>query len=383
MKTNEIYKIYGIDYKENTVCLLKESNLKGEILEKCKFRPKEDIRIGIKPNLVTPTPADYGATTHPEVVEGIIEYLKGNGFDNITIMEGSWIGDKTEVAFDVCGYNSLAAKYNAKIVDAQKDGYHEVVDGNEKILVCNCLDSVDFMINVPVLKGHCQTKITCAIKNMKGLIPNKEKRSFHSRGLHNPIGHLAHIAKQDFIVIDHICGDLDFEEGGNPVVKNCIMTAKDPVLVDSYVCKLLGYKVSDVPYVKLAGDLGVGSTDIENADIFVIGKNTEDSFENILKQKIINDESFDKRSRVLDVAYAVEDVDSCSACYASLIPALDRLKEEGLLEKLKDKIAIGQGHRGKTGKIGVGNCTSEFDFCIKGCPPHEDDVYKALKEYIC
>ena len=43
----------------------------------------------------------------------------------------------------------------------------------------------------------------------------------------------------------------------------------------------------------------------------------------------------------MEVADAVEEVESCSACYGYLIPALDRLKEEGVLEKLDTKICIG------------------------------------------
>ena len=69
-------------------------------------------------------------------------------------------------------------------------------------------------------------------------------------GLHKPIAHLNTGIHQDFIVVDNICGDLDFEDGGNPVVMNRIWTAMDPVLVDAYVCQQLHYKVSDVPYVK-------------------------------------------------------------------------------------------------------------------------------------
>lgn len=55
---------------------------------------------------------------------------------------------------------------------------------------------------------------------MKGLIPNTEKRRFHALGLHKPIAHLNMGIHQDFIVVDNICGDLDFEDGGNPVVMN-------------------------------------------------------------------------------------------------------------------------------------------------------------------
>ncbi|MDY3249023.1 MAG: iron-sulfur cluster-binding protein, partial [Candidatus Choladocola sp.] len=65
-----------------------------------------------------------------------------------------------------------------------------------------------------------------------------------------------------------------------------------------------------------------------------------------------------------------------------LIPALDRLRAEGLFEQLDTKICIGQGYRGKTGRLGVGQCTSAFDFCIRGCPPVEEQIYEGLKRYL-
>ena len=77
-------------------------------------------------------------------------------------------------------------------------------------------------------------------------------------GLHKPIAHLNAGIRQDFIVVDNICGDWDFEDGGNPVVMNRIMAAADPVLCDAYVCHLMGYAASEVPYIELAQALGVG-----------------------------------------------------------------------------------------------------------------------------
>ena len=61
--------------------------------------------------------------------------------------------------------------------------------------------------------------------------------------------------------------------------------------------------------------------------------------------------------------------------------ALDRLRKEGLLEQLGEKICIGQGYRGKHGKLGVGNCTPGLILC-EGCPPTETEIYEALKRYI-
>ena len=92
-------------------------------------------------------------------------------------------------------------------------------------------------------------------------------------------------------------------------------------------------------------------------------------------------EQLPKSRKVVELADAVEEVESCSACYGYLIPALDMLKQEGLLEKLHEKIHIGQGFRGKTGELGIGHCTRNFRHHLEGCPPVETEVYKFLKDY--
>ena len=44
--------------------------------------------------------------------------------------------------------------------------------------------------------------------------------------------------------------------------------------------------------------------------------------------------------------------------------------------------AIGQGHRGHTGRLGVGQCTINYDCCVEGCPPSEKMIYEELKAYM-
>ena len=60
---------------------------------------------------------------------------------------------------------------------------------------------------------------------------------------------------------------------------------------------------------------------------------------------------------------------ACSACYGSLIYALNKLENEYGRLNLPDRICIGQGYRGKTGELGVGNCTCKFAQTVGGCPP--------------
>ena len=75
----------------------------------------------------------------------------------------------------------------------------------------------------------------------------------------------------------------------------------------------------------------------------------------------------------------VSDVDSCSACYAALLPALLRLEEEGVDLAFESAIAIGQGYRGTCGKIGIGTCTRLFEASLPGCPPDSEEVYTFLR----
>ena len=65
MNKNEIYIKSGTNYKEMTKELLAQCGLASVISDK-------KMQIGIKPNLVSPSEASWGATTHPEIVAGII-----------------------------------------------------------------------------------------------------------------------------------------------------------------------------------------------------------------------------------------------------------------------------------------------------------------------
>ena len=363
MNKNDIIITYGSDPAE----------MAKEILAAAKIEEligSTDRRIGLKPNLVVANPASTGATTHPEILEGIIKYLQERGYKNITIMEGSWVGDRTASAFSRCGFNDIARRYKVHIVDLQHDTYREYDCKGLKINICDEAMDVDFMINLPVLKGHCQTNMTCALKNNKGVIPNSEKRRFHSLGLDKPIAHLNTVAKNDFILVDGICGDLDFEEGGNPVPMNRMMGCVDPVLCDAYVCDLMGYELREVPYIQMAERLGVGCADTAKANVIE------------LNQPDDNLKSLRSGRAVTRLAKHTQPKDACSACYGSLIHALKRLDDKGYLRQLDTPICIGQGYKGQDGEVGVGQCCCGFDKFVKGCPPKAIDIYNFIYDEI-
>ncbi|MDR0223409.1 MAG: DUF362 domain-containing protein [Oscillospiraceae bacterium] len=323
---------------------------------------KPGARVSVKPNMVLARPPSEGATTHPEIVEGIIIFLREKGVFDIEIIESAWVGDDTKRVYRVCGFDKLSEKYGARLYDLKDDKIRKVKAGNYTFEICEKALETDFLINVPVLKAHCQTRMTCCLKNLKGCISDREKRNFHAMGLHRPIAYLNAVIKTSFCVIDGICGDLTFEEGGNPVARNMIICGQDPVLLDSYCAGLLGFDAADIDYIGIASDLGVGR--LYGSETPVIELNAD------------NKPSAPEPSGLARRLSAHIDGDkACSACYSALISALNRAgRYRG------GKICVGQGFRGKSGKLGCGDCASGFENYVKGCPPSAAEIAKWLTD---
>ena len=360
MTSNQIVILHGTHYQEMAVELCTKIDLASDI-------GARTTRIGIKPNLVLDASADSGATTHPELVAGVLDYLHACGFTNICVLEGAWVGASTAAAYRASGIGQVCQVRGVPYYDLQKDSSTTVDAHGIPIKVCDRIQEIDYLINMPVMKGHCQTRVTCALKNAKGLIPNSEKRRFHTLGLHRPIAHLNTVVPEGLVLVDNICGDLDFEEGGNPVAMDRIFCCKDPVLCDAYVCECLGYQVDDVPYIRMAEQLGVGCADTGSAEIISLNQGTGQS-----KQKMTR--------RIQALAAYVAPKDACSACYGALLYALDRLDASGGLRGKKEKISIGQGYKDQPGILGVGTCTRHFACNLAGCPPKTDEIIRFLEE---
>ncbi len=355
----KIYITAGTQIRQMTHDLLVRADLASLI-------GNRHAKIGVKPNLVVAKPADSGATTHPEIIAGILDYLQENGFDNLEVLEGSWVGDRTGVAVRTSGILQVCQDHDVPFYDLQKDSSTKVRMNGYELNICNRALALDWLINVPVMKGHCQTNMTCALKNHKGLIPNSEKRRFHSLGLMDPIAHLGAYFKNEYVVVDNICGDLDFEEGGNPVVMDRVFCGDDPVMIDAFVCKQMGFRLSDVPYVAKAARLRGSSTDLDDVEV-----------------EVVNDAAVVSGTRPTGAAKRLarytDPKDACSACFGALIHALKRMDEDGRLPRgVTTPICIGQGYQGQGGKIGVGRCTKLCDRHLGGCPPAAGDIYDFL-----
>ena len=347
---------YGKDIIKNTYDALAASDISAYLMR--------GMAVSIKPNLVVPCPASDGATTHPEVVEGVIRFIQDFGITKVRIIESSWVGDSTKQAFKYCNYEGLAQKYSIPLIDLKGDKKTTLTYGDMRINICNEALNTDFLINVPVLKAHGQTRLTCCMKNLKGCIPDSEKRRFHTLGLHKPIAVLNMLLKTGYCVVDGICGDLSFEEGGNPVESNRIIAGRNPLEVDSFCSELIGYKPDSIEYISYGKKLGLGEYYSSASELIEL--NADD------KPLYIAD-----KGRIADrYTSLVDEEAACSACYSSLVFALHKLGKLCLSEK----IHIGQGFKEKSGDgIGVGNCACGFTSCVAGCPPKATEIIEMLR----
>lgn len=349
-----IYEIFGSDAHAMTMALMEAAHVEDMV--------PRTASIALKPNLVVAAPPESGATTHPGVLSGAIEYLQGHGFRNISIIEGAWVGDRTDRGFRVCGYDRVGEQYGVPLCDLKKDRTRTVDTPLRPMEICCRALDADLLIDLPVLKGHCQTRMTCALKNCKGCLPDREKRRFHAEGLMEPIAALAATLRPGLTIVDSLCGDLDFEEGGNPVPTGRMFLGTDPVQVDAYGCRLMGLKLSQVPYIGLAEGWGAGCTAIGPDDIVALGR---------------PDGAADypaPTGKVAALARRVKADSACSACYAALIRALY------LSGGAKTDIAIGQGWRGRAfDGLGVGSCCDCAARQVKGCPPTAEAILAALR----
>lgn len=350
-----LYVRYGNDGKSMAMYLMEQINAAGRI--------SASQPVIIKPNLVKPSPPSEGATTHPEIVRGIIEYLLNNGIQKIEIAEGSWLGASTRDSFKACGYESISRDYDIPLIDLKKESTVDVTVEGMTMKVCRKILEAGFLINVPVMKAHCQTSMTCALKNLKGCIPDSEKRRFHSLGIHRPVALLNKVLKSHLTVVDGLCGDLFFEEGGTPLPMNRIIIGCNPLNVDIYCAGLIGYSPGEIEHLEIARELGIG-----DGEFTVVETNTCSSFDNCLHVKDA------ARRRLESLTENVISDKACSACYGGLIQAISRMKDSGLCPS-GEKFYIGQGFKGKSlPGIGIGNCTAGFTRSVKGCPPDAIDI---------
>jgi uncharacterized protein (DUF362 family) len=339
-------------------------------------RLRPDDRVMIKPNILVSRQNWVGINTDPRVVEVLVKTLKERGIHRITVGDGSGMGYSATKAFEYCGYTNMASRYGLNLVDLERDEFVKKpvrMEGPFKSLeIARTVLECDFFFNVPLMKAHNETLITCSLKNLKGAMSRSMKTAFHGVNLHKAIAQLNSVLIPDLIIVDGLQGDLHSESGHDPVVMDRMILGTNPVEVDSVVADALGYKPRDIRHIAYSADAGLGICNLEKIRIQSLNRPSE-------IKRFSPPTHYSKR-----FPCSISAEGACCTCMGNFIFALERLNEKGLLS---DRLSffIGQNPKISAQKqafsIAVGQCASKqdvADFRIDECPPTAGNIYQGV-----
>ncbi|HVV71547.1 MAG TPA: DUF362 domain-containing protein, partial [Verrucomicrobiae bacterium] len=248
-------------------------------------------RIIIKPNNVAID--NQLAASHAENLEGILEFLKSIGKTNVVIAESAANGPTLE-GFSNYGYEGLAAKYGARLMDLDQEGFEIVHCFDEtdfgphpcrmsKVL----LDPNNFIISAAKFKTHDRVVATLSLKNIVVGAPIKDpgfrwgpgakagarndKPMTHGngfRGINYNLYALAPRLHPHLSVIDGFEGmEGEGPVGGTPVEHKVCVVSQDWLAADRVAVELMGINFANVGYLNYCGSTDMGQTDLNYIEI--------------------------------------------------------------------------------------------------------------------
>ncbi len=338
-------------------------------------------RVLVKPNLVMEEPHSSGATTNPRVLEGILQELQKTLPREVVVGEGSAAVASTEKAFRVSGLDKVAEQFGAQVKDLKKGPFEKlkVPGGRElqEVQVARPLLEAEVVINLPVLKVHAQTKVTAALKNLKGCIHDQEKKRFHRLNLEQCIVDLNQVIPVHLIILDATLCSFAWEGGGSPVPMDTILAGTNPVAVDGIAAPIMGYCPEEIEHLRLAGEQGMGPLNRERIKVY----NEEALDAAPLTERVEGLPSYEVKG------LQVVEKGTCTPCMGGHLAALRRLNKEGAV--LPGTVFLGQLleeedlKQGKGTLLGVGNCGASLvgkENSVSGCPPEGRGIYEFYKE---
>jgi uncharacterized protein (DUF362 family) len=333
-----------------------------------------------KPNVQGSFSPGSGIITDAKVVHVVVKMVKKMGATPI-IGESSVYGRITEECLHVSGMYEVAMKESVKIVDFDQDEIVKVPISNGTVLkevrtVKTVVES-DVIIDIPVMKTHVATGVTLALKNMKGVLPKREKAKVHFAGLEEGIADLNTTFTPDIVIADGIVGLEGLGPSrGTPVEMGLIVAGFKPVTVDSVCTKIMGMDPNEIKHIKHAYSKGLGEIDIDRMEIYGTSIN---NVKRAFKEPWLHLKEF----KGIDLING----NACSGCLTELLRNLEYAKIDGRLDDLKNStFYIGPDAQidDKCEKnIFVGNCCkklAEAGVFIEGCPPPGYVIREKLDE---
>jgi len=230
-------------------------------------------KVLIKPNIGWDRDPEMAANTNPLLVKRIVEHCFRAGAKEVYVFDhtcDNWVN-----CYKNSGIEQAAKSAGAKVVPGNSESYYQQIQipGGTKLQsakVHQLLLETDVFINVPVLKDHNSTRMTCCMKNTMGLV--WDRGYWHSNDLNQCIADFALYEKKPALnVID--CYNVMVKQGPQGVSKADIVSMKTQILTSDWVAgdaaaaKMLGLAVEKVEYIPIAHKMGLGNMNLESLNI--------------------------------------------------------------------------------------------------------------------
>jgi len=228
---------------------------------------KPNQTVVVKPNIGWDTNMERGANTNPQLVARIVEHCLSAGAKTVYVFDHT-INEWTRT-YSNSGIEKAAKDAGAKIVSGNSESYyHPVTIKNGKILkkdkVHELILESDVFINVPVLKTHGGTTLTISMKNLMGIM--WDRRWWHDNDLHQCIADFASEIKPALNVVDaYRVMKRNGPRGvslSDVVEMKSLIISEDIVVADAAAAKLMGNEPEQIGYIRIANEMGVGTSDL-------------------------------------------------------------------------------------------------------------------------
>ncbi len=229
----------------------------------------------LKPNLLSPRTPEQAVTTHPSLVKAAARLCMEAGAARI------WVGDSCAGDHDDQElWRKTGMSEALEKLPAELKSFHQQVTvrriGDRQVPVPAWLEEVDSIISLPKLKTHSLTLLTCAIKNLYGMVSGQAKSAYHAThpSPRQMSAFLAEIYRSfipDLTIVDAVIAmEGEGPANGRPKHLGLLLGGLDAVAIDSVCASLLNLEPQQIPLIKEAAAQEVGEIRTENIEIIGI-----------------------------------------------------------------------------------------------------------------
>jgi len=235
---------------------------------------KPGDHILLKPNLLSAKPPEAAVTTHPVVLEAMLQILLDAGCkitvgDSPAIQRFSTVVKKAGLQFLEKRYSVCFQELNDPVeIKGLEGGIFKTFEVSR-----HCLET-DYFINIAKFKTHSMMGLTLSVKNLFGCIPGKKKAAWHlaigkdRNRFARMLAELAAILPVDFNIIDGITGMEGNGPGnGTPVNLGILIGGENAPAVDIVAAGIIGISPQDLLTGQAAMEIKFGPASKEEITI--------------------------------------------------------------------------------------------------------------------